>query len=419
MGLVSWLFPKPADRIAKAKKLMAQNRFAEARLEIVDVDDDEAREVKIEAERALVRVNLERAQQYARARDGRQMESCLALAKQFTDGSQEELFERTIELIQSLTQERAVVEMWSALASAAERRRRLGTDPGDFTLQAYEGTCAVRLFFGRETAFNLPGLEVGPDRTWFKPAWVTAAAEPDAPTVVELAAARTALKGAYPALYHEGIDAAGDILARAVLSMAAERPERAVEGLMTLPVDNLPGRFELGRAAGALGDHQASAYALKQFGEADGKDVVVGDLSFRALYAATLRWAGVAKPAYDHAAALREHSPDAIPHLFAALAIETGHFDAARATVEGLAEDNPSRLQLAGVLRLQSALKEQLDAHPIIRDDAQRNSPEWTAAVEAIADVLQVELDAVMASVHAAEADEEADKGAAEAEKKD
>ena len=79
----------------------------------------------------------------------------------------------------------------------------------------------------------------------------------------------------------------------------------------------------------------------------------------------------------------------------------------AEAVVESLSEDNPSRLQLASVLRLQKALKEQVDAHPIVRDEEQRMSPEWQDAVAAIADILQVELDEVMALVQAAEGEEE------------
>jgi len=412
MGLLSWLFPKPADRIAKAKKLMAQSRFAEARLEVVDLDEEEARTLKTEAESALVKINLERAQQYARAADVGQVETCLNLAENFSDGSHEALFEETMELIKSQAQLRAVAEMWEGLRQQAERRRRLGADPGDFTLRAYEGTRTVRLFFGAQTAFNLPGLEVEPDQSWFKPQWIPVAADPDAPTPAEIAAAQSALVAAYPAHHAEALNAAGEVLARAIMETAAGRPERAVEALMDLPEGNLPRAFELGRAAAGLGVHEAAAYALKQFaegdGEGDGKDAIVGGLSFRALYAAVLRWAGVKDTAYDHALAARELEPESIPHLFAALAIETRHFEEAEAVIEGLEPENPSRLQLDCVLRLQRALKAQLDANPIVRDEAQRMSPEWQAAVGDIADALQGELDEVMSLVRDAEDDEEA-----------
>ncbi len=416
MGLLSWLFPKPADRIAKAKKLMAQARFAEARLEIIDVDDDEARALKSEAEHALVKINLERAQQYARAGDAKQVEGCLTLAENFSDGSQTALFEETMELIKSQAQERAVKEMWVDLRQQAERRRQLGADPGDFTLRAYEGTRTVRLFFGAKTAFSLPGLEVEPDQEWFKPGWIQPAADPDAPTAAEISAAQTALKAAYPAHHAENPAAFGEVIARAVMDTAAARPERAVEALMELPEDNLPRAFELGRAAAAFGAHEPAAYALKMFAEGDadgdGKDTFVGGLCFRALYAAVLRWAGFAATAYDHAVVARTLTPGAIPHLFAALAIETRHFDEAEQVLEGLADDNPSRLQLASVLRLQRVLQAQLDAHPIVRDEAERMSPEWQDAVGDISDVLQGELDEVMAQVREAEGDQD---GVAEA----
>lgn len=424
MGLLSWLFPKPADRIAKAKKLMAQSRFAEARLEVVDLEEEEAVALKTEAERALVKVNLERAQQFARAGDVGQVESCLNLAQNFSDGSQTELFEQTMEVIQSQAQERAVAEMWADLRRQAERRRRLGADPGDFTLRAYDGTRTVRLFFGAKTAFSLPGLEVEPDQTWFRLPWVTLPADPEAPTTDELAQAKAALVDAYPSHHADDLAAAGDVLARAVMDTAAGHPERAVEALIDLPADNLPRTFELGRAAAGLGVHQAAAYALKQFAEGDtegeGKDAIVGGLSFRALYAAVLRWADVKETAYEHAVAARALEPAAIPHLFAALAIETRHFDEAEAVVADLADDNASKLQLASVLRLQRALAEHLEARPIVRDEAERMSPEWQAAVEEIAGLLQSELDEVMAQMRDAEdetaADGDADAGDASAD---
>ena len=61
MGIFSWLFPSPADRIAKAQRLMADERFAEARLEVIDVEDPAAEALRTQAEGALVTLNLNKA----------------------------------------------------------------------------------------------------------------------------------------------------------------------------------------------------------------------------------------------------------------------------------------------------------------------------------------------------------------------
>ena len=172
MGLLSWLFPKAEDRIKKAKRLLQDERFAEARLEVIEVDHDEARALVAEAEVALVRLNLEKAVQRARSGDIEQYERHIALAQNFHDGTQDELFASTEAQFTALQEEQSVVLSWETLDAAAVRRDRLGTDPGDFTLSAYAGVGAIRLFFGGERPFNLPGLEYEPIAQWFVPKWL-------------------------------------------------------------------------------------------------------------------------------------------------------------------------------------------------------------------------------------------------------
>ena len=70
MGLLSWLFPGPVEKVAKARRLMADGRFAEARMLVVDVEGEAAEALRLEAEAGLVRLNLEGAVKGGRAGDG-------------------------------------------------------------------------------------------------------------------------------------------------------------------------------------------------------------------------------------------------------------------------------------------------------------------------------------------------------------
>ena len=177
MGIFSWLFPKPADRIAKAAKLMEQERFAEARMQVVDIEEPSAVEIVKAAEMALVRLNLDKAVQRGRAGDVGQVEAHLDTARRYHDGSLEAEFERVGNELEELFSEQAKVDTWNDLVKQAERRAQLGTDPGDFTLAAYTGEGSVGLIFGKNRAFNLPGVEYGPLEEWFKPTWMTDALE--------------------------------------------------------------------------------------------------------------------------------------------------------------------------------------------------------------------------------------------------
>ncbi len=396
MGLLGWLFPKPADKIAKARKLMGDERFAEARLAVLDVDDPEAKAVVAEAEAALVRVNLERAVQRARAGDAEQAQSHLELAEQFHAGGQEALFEETRAEIQRIAVDSARDAVWDDLVTAAERRRKLGDDPGDFARSALHGEGAVRLYFGGDEPFGLPGLEIEPRAAEFVPPWVP----DDRLRVVE------ALEGAWPERLHGHIRAAGEPLIDAMLALADRRPEAAVDALLDTPEDNPVTRFELGRAAAALGCHVAAIFALRQAREAADAPFTVGGLPVRVFGARCLRWAGARGPAWETMSDLEAADRDYDRHLYVALAMETGHLDEADAVLETLPDEDPAGPQLDAALTLRRALAAEVAAQPILADPSKQGSPALRKAAEATARRLQAEVDAVIAALKDLEAEE-------------
>lgn len=408
MGLFSWLFPKPADKIAKARKLMADERFAEARAAVIDVDEPEAAALRAEAEAALVRINLERAVQRFRAGDAAQAQSHVEVAERFHVGGQEALFAAAEAEMQRLRVAEARDAVWDELEDAAARRRKLGDDPGDFARQALSGEGAVRLFFGGDTPFGLPGVELEPRAAEFVPGWLAAPANPEKPTAAEKAAAVEALKAAWPARLHGQVEAAGEPLVRASLALAAKRPELAADALIDSAEDNTPARFELGRAAAALGCHAAAVLALRQAREAAGEAFAVGGLPIRVFGARCLRWAGALGPAWETVSDLDAADRAYDPHLYIALAIETAHLDEADAVLETLSDDDPAGPQLDAALTLRRALAAEVLEHPILTDASKRGSAEFRATAEAVAARLQAEVDAVVAALREIEREEAA-----------
>ena len=257
VGLLSWLFPSVSDKVEKARRLMTDERYAEARLMVVGLDDATAKAVVLEAEQALVKLNVEKAIQRARAGDFGQVSSHMELAQQFHDGSLEALFEDAEKQIAAYAAEGATDAVWQDLEAFAQRRQRLGTDPGDFTLSAYSGTGSIRLFFGGERPFNLPGLEVDPLAQWFKPSWIDGG---DTEPQVFATQYGDALGAEVGPTDPETLEC----LQLAAQSYRSEKPEDVVLQLLERTKPDAYLSYELGRAAAALGCHQAAILSFKQ-----------------------------------------------------------------------------------------------------------------------------------------------------------
>jgi len=397
MGLFGRLFNKPAARLDKARKFMAQARFAEARAEVVDLDDDAAKALVLEAETRLVEINLERAVQRARAGDLQQAESHIEVAETYRKPGQDALFEEAQGRILALQAEETREEVWSELIAAAERRRTLGDDPGDFARQALSGVGTVRLYFGGDEPFGLPGIEIEPRAEEFVPPWVPETADP--PAEAEMRTVRDALRAAWPEALHGHIEAGGDALVRAVVALGNRRPEAAVSLLLDSPEDNPVCRFELGRAAAALGCHVAALMAVRQAREAADTAFMVGDLPVRVFGARCLRWAGARGPAWATMRDLSEADRAYDVHLYIATAIEANQLDEADAVLESLPDDDEAGPQLDAALVLRRALAAEVAAAPILTDASKQGSPAFRKAAERAAKRLQAEVDGVLAAL--------------------
>ena len=93
MGLLSWLFPSPADRVNRARRLLDEGQPARARDEVEGVEGAEADAVRADARRGLMRLNLTLARQYAEGGGFNQAEDHLALAEEHADPGDPELRE--------------------------------------------------------------------------------------------------------------------------------------------------------------------------------------------------------------------------------------------------------------------------------------------------------------------------------------
>ena len=404
MGLLSWLFPSAKDRLDKAKKLIGDERFAEARMELMKVSDDvpeelmtETQSLKAECERSLVKVNLAKAIQRKRGGENSAVEGHLDVANRLHDGSLEALFEETYQTLAAIEESQRVESVWRGLRDFALTREQLGTDPGDFTRIAYQGTGAVRLLFAGGRPFNLPGLEFEPFAEWYAPVWATEIAE------VSPSDGIARLRAQYPDNFGAHFASLDASVVQAVGQVARERPEQAVQALIQQEMTNPVIAYELGRAASGLGQHEAALLAFEAAEAAADGSFSVGGIS-------TATWRGACAFWSEDFRRAARASAD-IPSgeslgLVAVIQIETGNIDEARAALETISEDDDRYPQLAGVVRLKESLAAAFQEHPVLGEEEARGSDEWNAALEATVARLQTELDDVVSDLKDEDADE-------------
>lgn len=329
MGLFSWLFPSPEDRIAKAGRLLAQGRPDEARLEVMDLDHPGATAILAEAENALAVKNLEAALQAARVGDDQRAAEHLELATAFHKGGHEAAFQETRRELREIRSGREDAE---ARAKAEQNARLLQVDP----LGVAGGSFA-------DGAPADPGVF-----------------EPDEEEVAQRLAL---IVESYPEALRERVSHLGAEFARAVLDLEEGRPESALPALVALPDSEPLVLWERARVAHALGDPASAAKAVRGFAQHAGGHQRVGTVHSGEYLAVLLAESGDLPAALRTLREVRSREPKVGGFLFAQLLFATRALPEAEQVLTQLVRENPkqpalytmlARVRIAGDHRMQA-----------------------------------------------------------------
>lgn len=316
MGLLSWLFPSPADRVARARKLLASGRAADARLEVLDVDHPDAPAVLQEAETVLCRANLEAAVSYGHAGDERRVELHMELAESFHRGGLEAEFRETRRQLRQIRAEQ----------SEAERRAQEERD-------------------ARLMAVDPMGLTGGP--SLLDPQLRDDLLDPDRE---ELEARIGLLVESYPERLRGALSELGARFARAVLDLEDGRADRALPELLLQPDHQPLVRWERARAAHAMGDPAAAAREVRAFAKLTGEHLPMGRLHSGVYLAHLTAEAGDPAEALRVLRSVRATEPEAGGMLFAQLLEGAGELAEAERVLTDLIRKHPKTQALYALL---------------------------------------------------------------------
>jgi tetratricopeptide (TPR) repeat protein len=316
MGLFSWFFPSADDRVANARKRMAAERWADARLEVLDLDRDDAREIVATCERALAQMNLDAAVSWCEAADDARVVHHMEMAQNFRRDGMEEAFKEARRQMRVIRQERTAAE---ERAREAEQARLLSADP-----------------------FGVSG---GP--SWRDPTM------PDdllAATDDEAAARLALVVEGYDVALRKTVGGLGAAFARALLDFEDGRPDLAIQALLELPDDEPVVRFERARTAYAMGDAAAAARELRAFAKLHGSHVSMGRHHTASFLALCLAESGDPAAGLRVLRSARQSDPKLGGSLFAQLLQLTGDLDAAESELVGLIRTYPKDTSLYKML---------------------------------------------------------------------
>ncbi|MEQ1569272.1 MAG: hypothetical protein ABMA64_26785 [Myxococcota bacterium] len=316
MGLWSWLFPSPEQRLERARQMVADGRAEFARLEVLDLTIPGAREVQVAAETELCKRNLEAALQYGRQGDDDRAEEALELAEQFHHGGLDEQFTNTR---RELRETRSARDAAEERAKSEKNARLMAVDP--------------------------LGLGGGP--SWLDPVSDGTAFDPSA----EERAARLALViENYPPSLKAGVGTLGASFAEAVLALDEGRPDEALQLLVALPDDQPLVQWERARAAVALGDPAAAAGALRSFARLANGHHPVGNNHSGVFLAQLLTETGDVSGALRVLRDLRATDPNVGGFLYAQLLHATGALPEAEQVLVQLVRKHPGEPPLYALL---------------------------------------------------------------------
>jgi len=322
MGLLSWLFPTPEARIAKANKHLEAGRWAKAREEVFGLEEQAAQELLVRAETELAKMNLEAALSWGRAGDDIRVDSHLELAERFHHGGLEKDFRLARKELRELRAARRAEEK---AKQQAKEQRLLQHDP--------------LAFVGGDGGGGDDAFVQGP-----------APLEIDGPDAEETAARVAFIVDAYPQALRERISALGSSFARAVLDLEDGRPDVALQELLQLPDDEPLVLYERARCAHALGSPAAATSALTDFARWAEGHHAIGPNHTGVMLAQMTAEAGDPAEALRILRDVRVDQPRAGGVLFAQLLEASGELAEADQVLRGLIAEHPRQRNLYKLL---------------------------------------------------------------------
>lgn len=294
MGLLDWFRPSPDKVLARARKALAAERWADARLDALDVLElPGAEEVVRIAEHHLLRINTEAAVSWAEAGDAERVRHHLELAGQFRraeqPGDADVLVDarRRIQAIEAARQDEAAARARKEAASLAHVDPRFREVHAGPSIPLPEGVSEAEAeALEARLAMVLEGM---------------------------------------PERHRADAIALGAEFLQAVLAREDGRPDEALQALLARgdrPEPIL--QHEMALSAMALGDPAAAARAWRAFAEANDGHDTLGDVHTEVALAEALARAGQHAEALQHVEAVRAVEPKQAGMLHAALLEATG-----------------------------------------------------------------------------------------------
>lgn len=345
MSLWSWFFPSPADRVRRARELLAEGAWAAARAEVEDVELPDADLVRRSAEDGLASMNLDLALNCAKIGDEARVRHHLELAERFLSGEGEDrvippstdaaLMGRLREVRRTIREERQTRDTERARVKAEK----------DAASQD-QGLVAQRM------------IGVVPDHL--------------APDDEERKQRLALVVENYPKDLRRDLDSLGAGFADAVAAMDDGRPDLALQSLDGLPEHPLV-CWEQAIAALGLGDPKRAISALRRFAALANGHRAMGNEHSGVLLSELLARTGDVDGALSLLTEVRTREPKAGGVLFAQLLEARGRLGEAEAVLRDLVARAPSeprlamllaRVRIAGGHRVEamSALEHQLAA---------------------------------------------------------
>lgn len=236
MGLLSWIFPSDEDRVKRGTALFDNKRYADARLEVMDLDTPAARDLLDRCEAELAELNLLEAISWGNAGDDQRVDMHMELATTFKKPGMDARFR---EVRGQLREQRQARRDASRREREAKEARMMSVDPLGLT--------------GNSLLDPVPGMGgLSEDE--------------------EEKAQRLALIiENYPEPLRKSLDGLGQDFSKALLDLEDGRPDLALPSLLAMPDDRALIRWERARAAYALKDARAAAREVRAFADlADG-----------------------------------------------------------------------------------------------------------------------------------------------------